>query len=88
MDPLFGFQRLGGIFQQLVNVALDSVHHSSSFQLVIMLSCYAGIENVSVPLATQGSSILTLLRRGRNFGMSMIVSLAVKNGTYHTICGQ
>lgn len=70
----------------MVNVALDSVHHSNPFQLAIMLSCYAGIENVSVLLATQG--ILTLLHRGRNFGMSMIVSLAVKNDIYHTISGQ
>lgn len=72
----------------MVNVALDSVHHSNPFQLAIMLSCYAGIENVSVLLATQGSSILTLLHRGRNFSMSMIVSLAVKNDIYHTISGQ
>lgn len=72
----------------MVNVALDSVHHSNPFQLAIMVSYYAGIENIPVPLATQGFSILTLFHRGRNVGMSMIVSLAIKNGTYHTICGQ
>ena len=55
----------------MVNVAFDSVHHSNPFQLAIVVSYYAGIENIPVPLATQGFSILTLLHRGRNVGFTL-----------------